>query len=173
MKSLIYATVAGMALASTGTALAQDQFATTAEQVNKKMVKLFGSGGFKGLASYGTGLVISPDGHVLTVASHLLDTQSLRVHLYDGRRFDNVKTIVTEPVLDLAILKIEGVKDLPYCKPAPATGCSVFLTSSRSPPAMNRCRFSAASSRPIPSCMAGAASTKRPIPATSTSSMPS
>lgn len=114
MKSLIYSTVATFALASTGTAIAQDQFTTTAEQVNKKMVKLFGSGGFKGLASYGTGLVISPEGHVLTVASPLLDTQSLRVHLYDGRRFDNVKTLVTEPLLDLAILKIEGVKDLPY-----------------------------------------------------------
>src|SRR5205814_2070578 len=60
--------------------------AKVAEQVNQKMVKLFGSGGFRGLNSYGTGIIISPDGYVLTVASPLLDTADLRVHLADGRR---------------------------------------------------------------------------------------
>src|SRR5262249_35905022 len=80
-------------LAATGllllgnTARAQESFAKPAAEVNKKMVKLFGSGGFRGLASYGTGIIVSPEGHILTVASHLLDTQELRVHTYDGRRF--------------------------------------------------------------------------------------
>src|SRR5262249_58557590 len=88
-------------------------FAATAEQVNKKVVKLYGSGGFQGLASYGTGVLVSPEGHVLTVASHLLDTQDLRVHLYDGRRL-HAKVVVVEPELDAALVKIEKIDDLPF-----------------------------------------------------------
>jgi serine protease Do len=97
--------------------LAADEvpFSKTTEFVNRRMVKLFGSGGFKGLAPYGTGIVVSPDGYVLTVANHLLDTADLRVHLYDGRRYDKVKVMVTEPVLDLALVKIDvGDEQLPY-----------------------------------------------------------
>jgi S1-C subfamily serine protease len=114
IRSLLCSAVAGMALSLVGYAFAQDQFSTTADQVNKKMVKLFGSGGFKGLASYGTGIIVSPEGHVLTVASTMLDTQNLRAHLPDGRRFDNLQVLGVEPTLDLAIVKIPGAKDLPY-----------------------------------------------------------
>ncbi len=83
------------------------------DRVNQRVVKLYGSGGFRGLASYGTGAVISPEGHVLTVASPLLDTQQLLVHLYDGRRM-LAKVVVVEPELDMALLKIEKAEDLPY-----------------------------------------------------------
>ena len=82
-------------------------------QVNQKLVKLFGSGGFRGLTAYGTGVVISPDGFVLTVASPMLDTPDLRVHLYDGRRLQ-AKVVVTEVELDVALVKIDKVDDLPY-----------------------------------------------------------
>ena len=68
-------------------ARADDSFAGVSEKVNPKVVKLFGSGGFTGLVSYGTGVLVSPDGYILTVAGHMLDTQDLRVHLSDGRRF--------------------------------------------------------------------------------------
>ena len=40
-------------------ARADDSLAQTVADVNKKMVKLFGSGGFKGLASYGTGPLVA------------------------------------------------------------------------------------------------------------------
>lgn len=94
---------------------AEPSFAQTADGVNKKMVKLFGSGGFKGLVSYGTGIIVSREGHVLTVASHLLDTQDLRVHLYDGRRY-HAKVLVVEPELDVALVKIEGdnLEEMPH-----------------------------------------------------------
>jgi serine protease Do len=82
------------------------------EQVNRKSVKLFGSGGFRGLAAYGSGLIVSPQGHILTVASPMLDTEDLRVHLHDGRRF-HAKVIASEPELDAALVKIEAT-DLPY-----------------------------------------------------------
>jgi serine protease Do len=90
-----------------------DSFAAVAEKVNPKTVKLFGSGGFTGLVSYGTGAIVSPDGYVLTVASHMLDTQDLRVHLPDGRRFQ-AKVVVIEPELDAALVKIDKVQDLQF-----------------------------------------------------------
>ena len=34
----------------------------------------------RGLPSYGTGFLVSPDGYILTVNSHILDTGDLRVH---------------------------------------------------------------------------------------------
>jgi S1-C subfamily serine protease len=92
-------------------AVAADPFHKTVEDVNSKLVKLFGSGGFRGVAAYGTGIVVSPDGHILTAASQLLDTSELVVHLSDGRRMKAV-VIVIEPELDAALvkLKIEGKK---------------------------------------------------------------
>ena len=84
--------------------------AKVAEQINHKVVKLFGSGGIKGLPSYGTGIIISPDGYILTVYSHMLDTQDLRVHLWDGTRYHG-EVIATEPELDVALVKIGTAKD--------------------------------------------------------------
>ncbi len=96
---------------------ADDSFATVAEEVNKKMVKVFGSGGLKGLASYGTGFMVSPDGYILTANSHILDTQDLRVHTYDGTRY-HAKLVCMEPELDVALIKIgddkDKVEDMPY-----------------------------------------------------------
>jgi len=101
---------------------AGDPFSDVSEQVNQKMVKLFGSGGFRGLANYCTGILISPDGDILTLASQTIDTSEIIVHLYDGRRM-KATLVVAEPELDLALLKIkvEGKKldeptglDLPF-----------------------------------------------------------
>jgi serine protease Do len=93
---------------------AQDSFTGAAEQVNKKMVKLFGAGGFKGMPSYGTGILVSQDGYILTVNNHILNTPDLRVHLHDGRSY-NAKIMFREPELDAALLKIEQeVENLPY-----------------------------------------------------------
>jgi S1-C subfamily serine protease len=95
------------ALAWAGRAVAADApFDKVANDVNAKMVKLFGSGGFKGLESYGSGMIVSPEGHILTVATQLLDTQDLRVHLADGRRF-RAKVLYTEPELGAALLVIK------------------------------------------------------------------
>jgi serine protease Do len=102
--------------------VAADPFNELAEQTNKKLVKLFGAGGFSRLNNFGTGIIISKDGYVLTVASQLLDTSDLVVHLHDGQRM-KAQVVVVEPELDAAIVKIraEGKKleeplgfDLPY-----------------------------------------------------------
>ncbi len=103
-------------------ASASDPFDAVAEKVNQKLVKVFGASGFRGIANYGTGILISPDGHILTGASQMLDASELVVHLYDGRKM-RATVVVTEPELDIALVKIkvEGKApdeptglDLPY-----------------------------------------------------------
>jgi serine protease Do len=87
--------------------------AAVADQVNQKMVKLFGTGGFRGITAYGTGVVISPDGFVLTAATPMLDTSEILIHLYDGRRL-SAKVVASEPELDTALIKIDKAEDLPH-----------------------------------------------------------
>ncbi|MBI3411713.1 MAG: trypsin-like peptidase domain-containing protein [Planctomycetes bacterium] len=96
------------------TAPAQQPFTSVAEEVNRKVVKLFGAGGFKGLPSYGSGILISPKGHILTCNNHILSSTDLRVHLYDGR-FYHAKVLFREPELDVAVCKIDDeVDSLPH-----------------------------------------------------------
>src|SRR5215510_9373674 len=91
------AAVATLALVlGPGRVSASDPFNELAEKTNKKLVKLFGAGGFSRLNNFGTGIIISKDGYVLTVASQLLDTSDLVVHLYDGQRM-KAQVITTEP----------------------------------------------------------------------------
>ena len=61
------------------------------QKMNPKIVKIYGSGGFKGLPAYGTGVLVSPNGYVLTVANHLMETTDLRVHLYYKGEFKQRK----------------------------------------------------------------------------------
>lgn len=109
---------------------AQAPFGKTIDEVNGKMVKLFGAGGFRGVASYGTGVIVSPQGHILTCASAMLDTFNLRAHMPDGRRFESLKIIVIEPELDLALIKIDHKFDepLPYYNIAEAAKAPMAQT---------------------------------------------
>lgn len=90
-----------------GSALAEDSFAVVAKDVNRKMVKVYGAGGYRGVNAYCTGVLISPDGFILTVYSPTLDTTNLRVHLYDGTRHA-VELVAAEPQLDVALLRIKN-----------------------------------------------------------------
>src|SRR5438128_2155730 len=95
---------------------AQESVAKVAAEVNQKMVKLFGIGGFKGLPSYGTGILVSGEGHILTVNNHILINPGILVHLYDGRQYQ-AKVLFREPAMDVALLKIdEKVDFLPHYK---------------------------------------------------------
>src|SRR5438105_11230946 len=110
MRRITLALVGSIAVSAA--APAQTPFHEVSRQVNQKLVKVYGAG-LRGLADYGTGIVVSADGYVLTACSHLLDTQELRCHLYDGRRC-LAKVVVVEPELDAALIKIEKVEDLPH-----------------------------------------------------------
>jgi S1-C subfamily serine protease len=84
----------------------------TIDRVQPKMVKIYGAGGFHDLAAYQSGMLISPEGHVLTVFSHVLDTDYITAVLADGRKFE-AKLLGADPRLDVAVLKIEAA-GLPF-----------------------------------------------------------
>ena len=77
------------------------------DQAQAKMVKIYGAGGFAGLEAYQSGMLISAQGHILTVLSHALDTDYISVTLSDGRQFE-AKLLGADPRLDVAVLKIEA-----------------------------------------------------------------
>ncbi|MHC4177904.1 MAG: S1C family serine protease [Planctomycetota bacterium] len=81
-------------------------------QVQPKIVKIYGAGGFRGMEGYQSGMLISPEGHILTVFSYVLDTDYIKVTLGDGRKFE-AKLLGADPRLEVAVLKIEAT-DLPH-----------------------------------------------------------
>ena len=98
---------AGAALAAAGGSRLATAISESIDAVQAKAVKIYGAGGLQGLASYQSGMLISPEGHVLTVFSHVLDTDELHVTLNDGRRFE-AKLLGADPRLEVAVLKIEA-----------------------------------------------------------------
>lgn len=121
LKSKWLACAAGWCLALAACAnfsLAQSSRETIAAAL-PKMVKIFGAGGLKQLYAYSTGFLVSADGHIVTVWSHVLDSDMVNVVLADGRRYEG-KVLGAEPQLDLAVLKIEA-EGLPCFDLAEAT----------------------------------------------------
>lgn len=89
------------------TAQAQGSFAETIEQVQPKIVKIFGAGGLRGLEAYQSGFLISAEGHILTVWSYVLDSDAVTVYLNDGRKFQ-AEVVGMDPRTEIAVLKIDG-----------------------------------------------------------------
>lgn len=73
--------------------------------VQRQVVKIYGAGGVRGLEAYQSGVIISPEGHVLTSLSYVLDTDDLVVVLDDGRRYE-AEQLGSDPVRELALLKL-------------------------------------------------------------------
>lgn len=89
-------------------------FAEVVRRVQPKVVKLYGSGGFRGLEAYQSGMLISAEGHVLTVWSYVLDSDEVLVVLDDGRRFF-AKLVTADPLTEIAVLKFDTEGDsLPH-----------------------------------------------------------
>jgi serine protease Do len=91
------------------------------DAVQQRVVKIYGAGGIANLHAYGTGFLVSPEGHIATVWSHVLDGDVVTVVLHDGRRFYG-KVLGAEPRLDLAVLKIDGAELPHFDLSAAATG---------------------------------------------------
>ena len=120
----------------TATLMAQTPSPTHLEVVTlwqPVIVKLFGAGEGS-LDSYGTGILVSKEGHVLTVWNHLVSTGFLTAVTADGKRFP-VDTIGTSAEHDAALLKLKTEPDetFPYVDLAQATdpelGSSVYAFS--------------------------------------------
>ena len=98
---------------------------------SRKVVKIHGAGGTRGLEAYQTGLLISPAGHVITVMSTVLDADELACVLDDGRRY-RATMVGVDPRRELAVLAIEA-EELPAFtlaagEPAPV-GTRIFALS--------------------------------------------
>lgn len=61
---------------------------------------------------YGSGVIISSDGYIITNNHVIEDAQNIKVILNDKREFE-AKLVGTDPSTDIALLKV-GAKDLPY-----------------------------------------------------------
>ena len=60
----------------------------------------------------GTGVVVSADGYVLT-NKHVIDgANTITVVMHDGTTYENATVAVTDPLNDIAFVKINGVSDL-------------------------------------------------------------
>jgi serine protease Do len=95
-----------------GTCWAQTSYSGVVEQVQPKLVKVYGAGGLQGLEAYQTGTLISAQGHILTAWSYVLDTDRVSVTLADGRRLP-AELVGLDPRVEIAVLKIEAEK-LPH-----------------------------------------------------------
>lgn len=87
----------------------QSSFSDTIAAQQSVVVKLFGAGAGS-LDSYGSGVIVSSEGHVLTVWNHLVSTGFLTAVTSDGRRFA-VDIIGTSAEHDVALLKLKSGVD--------------------------------------------------------------
>lgn len=100
--------IAALAAVLVSAAPAPQQIAAGAA---RKVVKLYGAGGLRGLEGYQSGLIVSPEGRIVTVLSTVLDSEEIDCVLDDGRRFP-ATVVGVDPRRELAVLSIEAT-DLP------------------------------------------------------------
>lgn len=77
-----------------------------AARQQKSLVKLFGVGGGN-LDSYGSAVLISSEGHAVTVWNHLINTGYLTAVTFDGRKYE-VEVTGTDRSRDLAVIKLKA-----------------------------------------------------------------
>jgi serine protease Do len=82
------------------------------ESANRKLVKIVGAGGLRGLQPHSTGFLVSAEGHIVTIWDHVLDERVVSVVLHNGRKFEG-KVLGADPELDVAVVKIEA-EDLAF-----------------------------------------------------------
>lgn len=111
VRSLHHRSTAGLLLAAlclcAPLATATESLNDVNDAVQPKMVKIYGAGGFRGLEAYQSGMLISADGHILTVWSYVLDVDPILITLHDGSKHQ-ASVVGADPNHDLAVLKIEA-----------------------------------------------------------------
>lgn len=73
----------------------------------RRVVKLYGAGGIRGLEAYQTGILVSPTGHIVTALSTTLDSEAIDCVLDDGRRY-TARLLGADLRRELAVLEIDG-----------------------------------------------------------------
>ncbi len=95
-----------------GSVHAESSLRDITREVQRKVVKIYGAGGLRGLESYQSGSLISPTGHILTAWSYVLDSSVITVVLDDGRHF-TAELAGADPRFGIALLKIDA-EGLPF-----------------------------------------------------------
>ncbi|MEM8864853.1 MAG: serine protease, partial [Planctomycetota bacterium] len=115
-----------------------------------RVVKIYGAGGLGRIEAYQTGCLISPEGHVLTANSLVLDGGQVTVVTHTGDRYSAV-VLGADPIAEVAVLKFDpageslGYFDL-AAKPAVYSGQRAFalanvfgIASGDEPVSVQRC----------------------------------
>lgn len=74
--------------------------------VMPSLVKIHGASGIRGITSYATGILVSAEGHILTIDQILLQKDRTRVVLYDGS-VHQARLLPEDPELKIRLLKID------------------------------------------------------------------
>lgn len=111
METMATAIRTFLMVALAGLPAVAEGLARQVRSVQARTVKIYGAGGGAGLESYQSGFLVSPEGHIATAWSYVLDAEPVVV-LDDGRRFIS-EVVGFEPALELAVLKIDEAR-LPY-----------------------------------------------------------
>lgn len=77
----------------------------TEAELQNRMVKIYGAGGFAEMEGYQSGFFISSDGLIATVFSPVLNSDEIECVLSDGAHF-SAALLGIEPTLEIALLKI-------------------------------------------------------------------
>ena len=73
----------------------------------RAVVKVYGSGGVRGLEGYQSGILVSPEGRILTAMSTVLDSADVECVLDDGTRH-RATLLGADPRRELALLAIDA-----------------------------------------------------------------
>jgi len=135
VRRLIATTLAGLAAGQVGSEAggAGDGRVASAGDVvagaARRVVKVYGAGGFRGLEAYQSGLLVSPEGHVVTAMSTVLDSDQIDCVLDDGRRY-TATLVGIDPRRELAVLSLDA-EELP-CFELPNESAEIRLTTAGS-----------------------------------------
>ena len=97
----------------------EGSIAEIANKVSKSVVSIVSStkttnwfGQSYDAAGAGTGVIVTEDGYILTNKHVINGATKLTVILDDGTTYEEVKVVATDPLNDIAFLKIEGASGL-------------------------------------------------------------
>ncbi|MBR3236498.1 trypsin-like peptidase domain-containing protein [Candidatus Saccharibacteria bacterium] len=98
----------------------EGSIADIADKVSKSVVSIVTSTKSTGLfgqtlngSAAGTGIIVTSDGYILTNKHVINGANKVTVILDDGTTYENVEVVATDPLNDIAFLKIKDVSDLP------------------------------------------------------------
>jgi serine protease Do len=96
----------------------EEDIASVASKVGPSVVSVITSAqahsalGTSTMQGAGTGIIVSKDGYVLTNKHVVQGSETVSIVTSNGATYKNVKVVGTDPLNDVAFLKIDGVNDL-------------------------------------------------------------